>query len=125
MKMIDFENSSVFKLKKANKSTANEVLDLFVPGEELVSCYKGARDYVVFTTKRAIAVNVQGMTGKKRDFSSIPYSKVQCFSVETSGVLDMDSELELYISGLGPVRFEFSGACDIIHIGKIIGRYIL
>ena len=83
------------------------------------------RDYVVFTSKRIISVNVQGMTGKKKDFTSMPYSKIQVFSVETAGVLDLDSELEIYFSGLGKVRFEFSGASDIIQIGQIIASYAL
>ena len=62
---------------------------------------------------------------KKKDFTSLPYSKVQTFSIETAGVLDMDSELDLFFSGLGLVRFEFTGASDIVTISKIIGQYIL
>jgi hypothetical protein len=45
---------------------------LVIPGELIVSCFEAARDFVVFTDKRLIAVNVQGMTGKKRDFTSLP-----------------------------------------------------
>lgn len=47
------------------------------------------------------------------------------FSIETAGILDMDSELELYFSGLGKVKFEFTGASDIIKIGKVIGYHTL
>ena len=83
------------------------------------------RDYVVFTTKRMIAVNVQGMTGKKKDFTTLPYSKIQVFSIETAGVLDLDSELEVWFSGLGMVKFEFSGASDIVAIGQLISSTIL
>ena len=98
---------------------------LFIAGEEFISEYTGIRDYVIFTTKRMIAVNVQGMTGKKKDFTSLPYSKIQAFSVETAGVLDMDSELEMYFSGLGKVKLEFSGANDIVEIGKLISERVL
>ena len=45
---------------------------LVIPGELIVSCFEAARDFVVFTDKRLIAVNVQGMTGKKRDVTSLP-----------------------------------------------------
>lgn len=83
------------------------------------------RDYVVFTDKRIISVNVQGVTGKKKDFTSLPYSKIQVFSVETAGVFDMDSELEMYFSGLGKVKFEFSGSSDIVKIGQLISSLIL
>ena len=65
------------------------------------------------------------MTGKKKDFTSLPYSKVSAYSIETAGVFDLDSELEMYFSGLGKVKFEFSGASDIVAIGKSISEYIL
>lgn len=123
--MIDFKNGTFVKLKKTDNNVAKDVAQLYVAGEQTVSCYKGMRDYVVFTNKRIFSVNVQGMTGKKKDFTSLPYSKIQAFSVETAGVLDMDSELELYFSGLGMVKFEFSGASDIVQIGRIIGEYVL
>ncbi len=124
--MIDFKNGSVFKLKKA-KGFSNEklVTPLFVTGEEFIGEYQALRDFVIFTNKRAIAVNVQGVTGKKKDFTTLPYSKIQLFSVETSGVLDMDSELELYFSSAGKIKFEFTGSSDIIRIGKAIGEYML
>jgi hypothetical protein len=47
-----------------------------------------------------IAVNGQGMTGKKRDFTSLPYNKIQAFSIETAGTFDLDAELDLWFSGL-------------------------
>ncbi|GAB3882419.1 PH domain-containing protein [Kibdelosporangium lantanae] len=77
-----------------------------------------------FTNKRLIAVNV-GMTGKKKDFTSLPYSKIQAFSVETAGVLDLDAELDLWFSGLGNVRLEFKGSADIRTIGQTIASYVL
>jgi len=55
----------------------------------------------------------------------MPYSKIQAFSIETSGVFDLDSELEIYFSGLGKVKFEFSGASDITQIGRTISSFIL
>ena len=124
--MIDFKNGSFIKLKNTNKfQNQNMVTPLFVPGEEFIGEYQAIRDFVVFTNKRVIAVNVQGVTGKKKDFSTFPYSKIQAFSVETSGTLDLDSELELYFSGLGKVRFEFTGASNIVEIGRLISQYIL
>ena len=123
--MIDFKNGSIFKLKKVDNGYSKDVEPLMVAGEEIIGCYKAIRDYVVFTNKRVIAVNVQGVTGKKKDFSTLPYSKLQAFSVETAGVIDLDSELELYYSGLGRVKFDFTGTSDIISIGQAIGGYIL
>ena len=123
--MIDFRNNSIIKLSKTSPDAAQAVLPLFVAGEEIIGVYKAIRDYVVFTNKRIISVNAQGVTGKKKDFTSLPYSKIQVFSVETAGTLDLDSELELYFSGLGLVKFEFSGASDIVKIGQLISNAIL
>ena len=110
--MIDFKNGSFIK-------------PLFVPGEEFLGEYQAIRDFVIFTNKRVIAVNVQGMTGKKKDFTTLPYSKIQAFSIETAGVIDLDSELELYFSSLGKVKFEFTGSSNIVEIGRTISQYIL
>lgn len=122
--MIDFKNGSFVKLKKTD-TVADGINQLLVPGENIIGCYKGIRDSVTFTDKRVIALNVQGMTGKKKDYTSLPYSKIQAFSVETAGVLDLDSELELWFSTLGLVKFEFTGSSDIVKIGQTIGGFVL
>lgn len=124
--MIDFQNGSIFKLKQAKESDVSSTISsLLIPGEEIIGVYKGVRDSVTFTNKRVIALNVQGITGKKKDFTSLPYSKIQAFSVETSGTFDLDSELEIYFSGLGKVKFEFTGNCNILSIGQTISSFIL
>lgn len=124
--MIDFKNGNVLKLHEIPAEEARELVELLMIDEELIElAFKTVRDVVAFTNKRVISVNVQGMTGKKRDFTSLPYSKVQAFSIETAGTLDWDSELEMWFSGLGKVRFEFRGHVDIRKIGQMMGRYIL
>ncbi len=124
--MIDFQNGSYVKLRKVSNGDIGKNLEaLLLADESIIGVYKGIRDYVVFTDKRVIAANVQGITGKKQDFTSLPYKKISVFSIETSGVLDLDSELELYFSGVGKVRFEFTGMSDIVEIGKIISQYAL
>lgn len=123
--MIDFKNGSFIKLRKDFKARDADVSALLIPGEQVLGSYTALRDYIVFTDKRVISVNVQGVTGKKKDYTSMPYSKISVFSVETSGVFDMDSELELYFSGVGKVKFEFSGVSDIVAIGQAISSYVL
>ena len=83
------------------------------------------RDYIAFTSKRIIAVNVQGITGKKKDFTSLPYSKIQAFSVESAGSFDLDAELELWFSGLGKVKFEFKGKTDVASLNKLVAAHVL
>ena len=124
--MIDFANGSVFKLSPCKPDEiAPSVAPLLVAGEQFVATFKAVRDFVVFTDKRLIAVNVQGITGKKRDFTSLPYSKVQAFSIETAGTFDLDAELDLWFSGLGKVRLEFKGSADIRQLGQMIATYVL
>ncbi|MGO2051573.1 PH domain-containing protein [Arthrobacter sp. MYb211] len=124
--MIDFNNSSVFKLGPWNLAeVAPEITPMLVPAEELLAAFKGARDYVVFTNKRLIAVNVQGLTGKKRDYTSLPYARIQAFSVETAGTFDLDAELELWFSGLGKVSLDFKGKVDIRALSQVIAGYVL
>ena len=124
--MIDFKNASFFKLKAVDNSTyAAELSAVFADGETILSTFRGVRDGVVFTNKRIIAINVQGLTGTKKDFTSLPYSRIQAFSVETAGVFDMDSELDLWFSGVGHVKFEFIGSTDVSYICKVISEQVL
>ena len=124
--MIDFKNGTFVKLKQINPSDIEKnVAPLLINGEQILSAYKAMRDFCVFTNKRVISVNVQGLTGTKKDYTSLPYSKVSAYSIETAGTFDLDSELEIYFSGLGKVRFEFSGSSDIVKIGKIVSEYVL
>ncbi len=98
---------------------------MLVPNEHVVLAFKGGRDTVTFTNKRLITVNVQGLTGKKRDYTSLPLAKLQAWSVETAGTFDLDSELELWFSALGKVRLEFKGRVDIRTVSQLIGQYAL
>ncbi len=125
--MIDFTQNGLFaRLKKVdNKAFGNVIDDFMIDDEEIVGTYQGVRDGVVFTNKRIIAINVQGITGKKKDFTCIPYSKITTFSLETAGFFDFDAEMEIYISAVGKIRFEFTGTTDVKQICKIISTYAL
>jgi len=122
--MIDFNNKDFFKLKQ-DTDYAEKVSDLLLDDEQIVDSYKTMRDGVVFTNKRIIAVNVQGITGSKIDFTSLPYKNIVAYSIETSGTFDLDSELEIYFSALGKVKFEFSGQSSMLAISKLISSYLL
>ncbi len=124
--MIDFQNAKIFKLGPDDVRDVMEMINpMLVEGENVLASFKGIRDRVIFTNKRIISVNVQGVTGKKKDFTSLPYSKIQAFSVETAGTFDLDCELELYFSGLGKVKFEFVSGFDIVSFNKILSSYVL
>lgn len=124
--MIDFNNKGLVKLKgESLKYGENAVEELLIDGEIVTGSYVSIRDRVVFTNKRIISCNVQGLTGKKIDYTSIPYSKIQTYSVETAGLLDLDAELDIWLSGVGMVRFELSGGANVKALCKNISEYIL
>ena len=124
--MIDFKNAEYLKLKPVNDSAyADFITPMFVDGEKIISTYQAIRAGVVFTNKRIMVVNVQGITGKKKDCTSLPYSKIQAYSVETAGHLDLDSELELWFSGLGKIKLEFVSRANVAEICKMISAHVL
>jgi len=124
--MIDFENSSVFKLKSIELTDVREDFHKFIiDGELIFAAFKSIRDQVVFTNKRIITANVQGITGSKVDYTSLPYSKIQAFSVESSGTFDLDCEIEVYLSELGKARFELKGSFDLIQFNQHISQHVL
>ena len=124
--MIDFKNATFAKLRPVNDNAFEKtVAPILIDGEKIIASYQSIRDGVVFTNKRIITINVQGITGVKKDFTSLPYNKIQAFSVETAGLLDLDSELDLWFSGMGRVRLEFLSATNVAYICKMISERVL
>ena len=124
--MIDFRNAKYLKMQRVdNKQFAKVIVPMLIQNEQIVSTYKTVRDGVIFTNKRIIAINVQGLTGSKKDFTSSPYNKISAYSVETAGTFDLDSELEMWFAGLGKVTFEFKSNSNVSEICRIISTYAL
>ena len=70
-----------------------------VDGETLVGAYKVLRDMIVFTTKRLILGDKQGMTSSKTEYQSIPHARIVRFSTESAGILDLEVALKIWIVG--------------------------
>lgn len=99
---------------------------LLVPGENVVRGFKIIRDLFIFTDKRLILIDKQGITGKKAEYHSIPYKSISHFSVETAGTFDMDAEMKIYISGnMTPIEREFKRGTDIQGVQKTLAEFIL
>lgn len=125
---INFNSNSVFNLKPIETdSVRNEVNGLFIDGEEIVMAFQTIRDQVIFTNKRILSVDVQGITGKRKSYSTLPYSKIQYFSIQTAGFAEISPDSELYImfSNTFTATFEFKGNVDIGKIGRILSEYVL
>lgn len=126
--MINFSDNAVFNLKPINeKEVQKDVFGLFVSGESMLGAFKTIRDQVIFTNKRIITIDVQGVTGKRKDYSTLPYSKIEYFSVQTPGFAELvpDCEMSLHFGNGFTARFDFKGNCNIIQLGKTISEYVL
>ena len=125
---ISFNQNSVFNLKPINvEDVRKEVTGLVVKDESVVMAFKTIRDQLVFTNKRIISIDVQGLTGKKKSFTTMPYSKVQYFEITTPGFMEIipDSELSIMFNNGFTATFEFKGGVDIGLIGRIISEFVL
>ena len=125
---INFNTASAWDLKPINvNEVRDEVMGLLLRDENICAAFKTVRDQLIFTNKRIIAVDVQGITGKRKSVSSMPYSKVQFFSIQTPGLAEIvpDSELVLNFASGFTAKFEFKGNVDIGQIGRMISEFVL
>lgn len=116
-------NASKMNIEVAQK----ELQDVLMPEEKVDLAFKLVRDLLVFTEKRLIIVDKQGMTGKKVEYKSIPYRSISRFSVETSGHFDLDAELKIWISSaeLPAEILQFRSDDSIVAIQKALAQAVL
>ena len=125
---IDFNKNSVFNLSPITPQELDkDVRELLIDEEKIACAFKTVRDQLVFTNKRIISIDVQGITGKRKSYSSLPYSKVQYFTIQTVGFLELfpDSELFLMFTNGFTATFEFKGKVNIAGIGRMISEFVL
>jgi hypothetical protein len=114
-------NASEADLNAVGKDLEKIVTD----GERVEKAFKLIRDLIVFTNKRLILIDKQGMTGKKVEYHSVPYRSITHYSVETAGTFDMDAELKIYISSTAqPVSKQFRKDSSIYDVQKALATYV-
>jgi hypothetical protein len=117
-----FGNATEVDVRELEKELAATLID----GETVVKGFKVIRDLFIFTDKRLILIDKQGMSGKKVEYHSILYKSISHFSVETGGTFDLDAELKIYISGNSmPIKREFRKGTDIIGVHKMLAQFVL
>ena len=116
-------NASQANVDKVTKDLASVLFD----GEQVDLAFVLVRDLIVFTEKRLILVDKQGVTGKKTEYRSIPYKSISRFSVETSGHFDLDAELKIWISsGVEPAEsLQFKNDSSVLDIQKALAEAVL
>ena len=117
-----FGNAAEINAKELQKDLEATIVE----GETVVKAFKILRDLFVFTDKRLLLIDKQGLTGKKVEYHSIPYKSISHFSVETAGTFDMDAEMKIYVSGNPtPIQREFKRGTDIVGVQKVLAGFIL
>ncbi len=97
---------------------------LLLQGEQAVAAFATLRDSAVFTTKRLIVRDAQGLTGKKVEIYSLPYSSINMWSSENAGTLDWNSELELWTRA-GHIKVKLGKGMDVRRLDALIGWAVL
>lgn len=99
---------------------------VLIPGEELLAAFRTVRDTMLLTDLRIVYVNVQGITGSKKDYQSIPWRSVVRFSLETAGTFDLDADMKVWVSGAaGPIEAKISRNSDPQAIQRIMAERTL
>jgi hypothetical protein len=103
-----------------------EFARILVPGEKVEHAYQLIRDYFVFTDRRFVLVDKQGITGSKIEYHSIPYRSITHFSIETAGTFDLDAELKIWISSTAnPIQKQFNKKLSIYEVQSVLASYVL
>jgi hypothetical protein len=94
--------------------------------EQVIQAYKWVRDLLIFTDYRLILVDIQGATGKKVDYHSIPYKSIRHFAVESTGHFDLEAELKIWVAGLGaePLVYTFSKDADVYRVQALLAECV-
>jgi len=115
-------NASEVNIQEVQKQYAN----ILAPTESIEKAYKLIRDMFIFTSKRLILVDKQGITGKKVEYHSIPYKSITHFSIETAGSFDLDAELKIWLSGMPqPIQKQFNKSLNIYELQSVLASYVL
>jgi len=115
-------NAGVVPVDELNQNYGN----LLIENEQIEVGFIVIRDTFVFTNKRLILVDIQGITGKKVEYLSVPYSNITKFSVETAGRFDLDAELKIWVgSDTTPIQKKFNKKVSIYDLQKVLSNYVL
>jgi hypothetical protein len=99
---------------------------ILAPEEHVEKAYQLIRDMFIFTNRRLVFVNRQGLTGSKVEYQSIPYRSITRFSVETAGHFDRDAELKIWLSGTpAPLQLQFNKKLNIYEVQSVLASYVL
>ncbi len=109
---------------QAECAIPEDVSALLAEGEEAVVAYKTFRDVAIFTTKRLVVRDAQGLRGKKIEVYSLPYSAINMWSSENASGFDLTSEVQLWTRA-GMIKIETGRGVDVRRLDRIIADQVL
>jgi hypothetical protein len=104
-----------------------EYAQLLTENEEIEIGFKLVRDTFIFTSKRLMLVDKQGLTGRKTEYMSVAYKSISRFSIETAGTFDLDAELKIYISSeeKPSIAKKFNSRVNVYDVQRVLAKYVL
>lgn len=116
-------NAGTVTTEELNKQFGN----LLIQNEQIELGFKLIRDTFIFTNKRLILVDVQGLTGSKVEYKSLLYKSISKFSIETAGTFDLDAELKIWVSSetLPSISKKFNKSVNVYEVQKVLAQHVL
>ena len=110
-----------------NNEVQKQFEKIFIQNEKVEAGFKIIRDVFIFTDRRLVLIDKQGLTGRKVEYLSIAYKSISKFSVETAGTFDLDAELKIWVSSekLPSVSKKFNKSVDVYEVQKILASFVL
>jgi len=90
--------------------------------ESVIYAFETIRDFIVFTNWRLLYVNVQGLTGSKKSYLTIPYRSITSFAIESAGTFDLDAEVKIALSGMSPIEFKIGRNSDVRGLQTLLAQ---
>ncbi len=109
----------------SSEELQSEYSKLLMDEENVELGFKLFRDVFMFTNKRFIIIDKQGVTGRKIEYMSLPYKSISRFSLETAGTFDLDAELKIWISSENSpsVSKKFNKSVDVYEVQKVLTHH--
>ena len=120
VKPMGLINATVWDVEDA----ASDLSYALAQGEAVRFAFKLVRDSIIFTDRRILMIDVQGLTGSKKRFLTIPYRAITTFTLESAGHFDLDTELTLTVSGSAPIAFNLSRGADVPGLVTLLTEYL-
>lgn len=111
----------------SKENLLNDYGKLLIEGEDIELGFKLIRDTFIFTNKRLILIEKQGITGSKVEYKSIIYKSISRFSIETAGTFDLEAELKIWVSSEAnpSIVKQFNKSVNVYDVQTVLAHHVL